>query len=154
MSTPQADTSGPSLKLVLGVVGTLAVVFGVLAYWRYTVSENHFAEVIAAMDRDGKQLDTEGCIDAVIDWHAHCEANKPLCDNGIPQVMTHCLAAQDRSQACETLDLSTAKAKWVYASCIDRGTPCRNKKKCPCADAYRTVDSFCRHDQKGVAAPL
>jgi len=129
----------------------LIVVLGPLAYWRYTVSENHFAEVFADMDRRGPKLDTEGCVDAVLDWHAHCEANKPMCDNGVPQVMTHCLVGRDRSDTCEGLDLSSAKAQWVFNSCLDRGTPCRQKKNCACATVYRTIDSFCRHDQEGVA---
>ncbi|MCA9654920.1 MAG: hypothetical protein H6712_16810 [Myxococcales bacterium] len=154
MSSPEVETSGPSLRLVLGVMSVVVVVLGVLAYWRYVVSENHFAEVMARMDEQGKVLDTEGCIDAVLDWHAHCEANKPLCDNGVPHVLTHCLAGQDRSSTCESLDLSSAKAQWVFNSCLERGTPCQNQKKCVCADAYRAIDSYCRHDQQGTVAPL
>ncbi len=130
----------------------LVVVLGFAAYWRYTVSENYFAESLAEMDDKGKQLDTEGCIDAVLEWHERCEANKPLCDNGIPQVMTHCLVAQDRTNACEDIDTdASASAQWVYMSCYERQSPCRSKKHCPCADAYRALDSFCRHGQKGVA---
>ncbi len=151
MTSPEVETSGPSLRLVLGTIAVLVVVLGVAAYWRYTVSEAHFAKVLGEMDRKGPQLDTEGCVDAVLDWHATCEANKPLCDNGVPQVLTHCLAGQDRSATCKELDLSSARAQWVFLSCQDRGTPCRHKKKCPCADAYRTIDSFCRHEQRGVS---
>ncbi len=150
MTNPEVDTSGPSLRLVLGSISVLVVVLGFAAYWRYTVSEKHFADVLGQMDAKGPQLDVEGCVDAVLDWHAHCEANKPLCDNGVPQVMTHCLVGQDRSPTCEALDLSSARAHWVFLSCQDRGTPCRHKKKCACADAYRTIDSFCRHGQRGV----
>jgi len=140
------------LRLVLGGMAILVVVLGFAAYWRYTVSENYFAESLAEMDHQGTQLDTEGCIDAVLEWHGRCEANKPLCDNGIPQVMTHCLIAQDRTKACEQIDTTaSASAKWVYNSCFERQSPCRSKKHCPCADAYRALDSFCRHGQKGVA---
>ncbi len=132
-------------------MGVLVVVLGIGAYWRYTVSENHFAKVLAEMDRQGSSLDVEGCIDAVLEWHVRCEANKPLCDNGVPQVMTHCLTGQDRAPTCDELDLSSAKAQWVFLSCRDRGTPCKHRKKCPCADAYRALDSYCRHDQRGVS---
>lgn len=147
----EADSSGPSLGLVLGGLAVLALVLGTLGYYRYAISENHFAETLADMKTRGADLDTEGCVDAVLDWHATCEANKPLCDNGVPRVLTHCLAAADRTHTCESLDLSSAKAQWVYSTCIDRGTPCTNKKRCPCADAYRAIDSYCRHDQQGVA---
>lgn len=151
VTSPEVDTSGPSLRVVLGVMAILIVVLGVGSYWRYTVSENHFAATFVEMDRKGPELDVEGCVDAVLEWHGRCSANKPLCDNGVPQVMTHCLAGRDRAKDCEALDLSSAKAQWVFSSCLERETPCRNKKECPCADAYRTLDSFCRHDQKGVA---
>jgi hypothetical protein len=147
----EADSSGPSLRLVLGSLGVLAVVLGVLGYYRYAASETYFAAGLARMEVVGTQVDTEGCVDAVLDWHTHCEANQPLCDNGVPRVLTHCLAAADRSETCEALDLSSSKAQWVYASCLERGTPCTNKKACPCADAYRAIDSFCRHGQEGVA---
>jgi hypothetical protein len=153
VTSPEVETSGPSLRLVLGVMAIVIVVLGVVAYWRYTVSENHFAVTLADMDRKGPELDVEGCVDAVVEWHGRCEANKPLCDNGVPQVMTHCLAGRDRGEACEAMELGSAKAEWIFQSCSDRGTPCRpsDKKLCVCANAYRTLDSWCRHDQKGVA---
>ena len=146
-----ADPTGPSLRLVLGGVTILAVVLGVLAYWRYTESERYFAETLVEMDRKGTQLDTEGCVSEVMKWHQRCEANKPLCDNGVPRVMTHCLAGRDRASYCETLDYSSAKAKWVIDKCLERGEVCRDKKQCACANAYRAIDSFCRHDQEGVS---
>lgn len=136
---------------MLGVVAVLVVVLGVLAYWRFTVSEKHFAGVLTEMDRTGPTVDTEGCVTAVLQWHATCDANRPLCDDGVPRVITHCLLGADRSETCNELDLGSAKAQWVYGRCESRGTPCRDRKKCPCADAYRTIDSFCRHGQKGVA---
>jgi hypothetical protein len=145
------DTSGPSLRLVLGGIGVLAVVLGVLAYWRYTESEANFAKALAHMQAVGGDLDTEGCVDEVLKWHEECSANKPLCDNGVPRVLTHCLVQADRAATCDSLDMSSAKAQWVYKQCLDRGTPCRDKKRCACADAYRAIDSFCRHDQQGVA---
>lgn len=151
MTSPKFDASGPSLRLVLGAMAIVIVVLGVGAYWRYVQSENYFAVTLHEMDAKGKDLDVEGCVSAVLEWHARCEANKPLCDNGVPQVMTHCLAARDRTQTCEALELGAPKAQWVFESCAARETPCTNKKQCPCADAYRTLDSFCRHDQKGVA---
>lgn len=136
---------------MLGLLGALVLVLGVGAYWRYTVSENAFAEAQREMDRVGPSLDTEGCVTAVLEWHGRCAANKPMCDDGVPRVMTHCLIGADRSDDCEQLDLSSSKAQWVFERCEDRGTPCTNRKTCACANAYRAVDSFCRHGQKGVA---
>jgi hypothetical protein len=150
-SGDSAETSGPSLRLVLGTIAVLVVVLGVVAYWRYTVSERYFAESLKEIDAVGPTLDTEGCVSEVLKWHQQCEANKPLCDNGVPRVMTHCLTGADRKAYCDTLDLSSAKAQWVFDKCEERGTPCANRKRCACANAYRAIDSFCRHDQKGVS---
>ena len=129
----------------------MAVALGITAYWRYTVSENWFAASLPKLEEAGKSLDTEGCVDAVLEWHNTCDANKPLCDNGVPRALTHCLMADDRTETCEEHGDQPASAKWVFQTCADRGTPCKNRKKCPCADAYRAIDSFCRHGQKGVA---
>jgi hypothetical protein len=145
------DQSGPSLRLVLGTISVLVVVLGVLAYWRYTVSELHFARAIAHFDERGKTLDAEGCVTEVLEWHRTCEANKPLCDDGVVRIMTHCLTAADRSATCNTVELGSAKAQWVFAKCQERGSPCADRKKCACASAYRTIDSFCRHGQRGVS---
>jgi len=147
----QAPTSGPRLWVVLGSIAVLSVVLGVFAYWRYVVSERHFARTVVEMDEQGKRLDVDGCIAAVLAWHKRCEANKSLCDQGVPRVMMHCLRGQDRKNDCSELDVSAATAQWVFNRCKDRGTPCANRKSCPCADAYRALDSFCRYDQEGIS---
>lgn len=147
----EVDTSGPSLRLVLGSISVLVVVLGVLAYWRYSVSETHFAAAIQHFDEVSPTLDAEGCVTEVLAWHSTCAANKALCDDGVPRMMAHCLAARDRSETCNALELGSAKAQWVFAKCEERGTSCRDRKKCACADAYRTIDSFCRHGQRGVS---
>ncbi|MBL4685810.1 MAG: hypothetical protein JKY37_14540 [Nannocystaceae bacterium] len=150
-SEGDVDTSGPSLRLVFGIIGVLVVCLGITAYWRYTVSENWFATSLPKLSETGEHVDTEGCVDAVLRWYDNCAANKALCDNGVPRAMTHCLMAADRAPTCEELGDRPAKAQWVFKSCLDRGTPCKSRKKCACANAYRALDSFCRHDQKGVA---
>lgn len=146
------DTSGPKLKYVLGTVMVLVLVLGTLAYQRYAASETHFAAIMAEMDERGKELDAEGCVDAIIEWNKNrCDANKPLCDNGVPQVMSHCLMARERPNLCGDLEGKSSKGQWVFNSCKDRGTACRIRKRCACADAYRTIDSYCRHGGQGVS---
>ncbi|MGH1341548.1 MAG: hypothetical protein ACRBN8_08365 [Nannocystales bacterium] len=150
-SVEPAEPSGLKLRWVLGGIAILVVAMGIAGYMQLVRSRDHFAATTEKMDALGKTVDTEGCITAVLDWHANCEANKPLCDNGVPMVMTHCLLGRDRTSTCETVDLSSAKAKWVFDTCQERGTPCSNRKTCACASAYRAIDSFCRHGQEGVA---
>lgn len=136
---------------MLGGVAAIALVLGVVGYLQLVKSRDHFATATVAMDATGKTADTEGCVNAVLEWHAGCDANKPLCDNGVPMIMTHCLLGQDRADYCESLDLSSAKAQWVFDKCEERGNVCTNRKNCACASAYRAIDSFCRHGQEGVS---
>ena len=127
------------------------MVLGVFAYYRYAQSERHFKVAQAKIDAVAPHLTVEECVDLVINWHASCSANKPLCDHGVPRMMTHCLVGRDRTEACANLDLSSSEAKWVFRHCEERQTPCVDRKRCPCADSFRALDSFCRHGQQGVA---
>lgn len=131
----------------------LVLILGPVAYWRFTVSQRHFTDALREMDALGPTVDTEGCVSGVIAWHGRCEADRNLCDQGVPRVLVHCLVGADRQETCGSLDLTSresAKAQWVFEKCQDRGTPCGNRKNCACASAYRTIDSFCRHGQEGV----
>ncbi len=157
MSTPVSpaavDQSGPKLSWVLGGAAVLSIVFGVLSYRRYAMSEAYVAEGREMMDEAGKRLDAEGCIDAAIDWHAGCEdndTNQAVCNHAVKLEMYHCLKARDRSEACVDYAKMPDKGKWVYRTCDERGMRCINKKECACAEAYRALESFCRTDQEAV----
>jgi hypothetical protein len=152
----------------------VSVLVGVLAYWRYASSERYVQEGIAEMQRVGAELDVEGCVDAVLDWHHECDqhqTNAAVCLQGAKVLMFHCLDARDRGDACELyLDPDSAahqatedmrararnpekageSGKWVYARCEERGMPCINKRECACAETYRAIDSFCRTGQQAV----
>ncbi len=156
---------GPSLRAVVITIVVLAIGLGVLANWRYTRSETQIRQALSTFDQDGASLSVEQCIDAVVQWHAEtCDANLVLCDHAIPLAMVHCLEGQDRKDYCDGLERTgaftdpegnevthdVASGQWVYYSCLRRGTECKKRKKCPCADAYRAIDSFCRSDQQGV----
>lgn len=168
------DTSGPSLRLVFGVVTILTVTLGVLSYWRYASSERYVAEGIAAISKIGAQLDEEGCIDRVVEWHDACDengTNAAVCLQGVKLLMFHCLDARDRGETCELyLDPDSPKhaptedmrararnpekagssGEWVYARCEERDMRCAIKRECACAEAYRAIDSFCRTGQDAV----
>lgn len=148
---PRYERSGPPLWMVLLGLGVIVVGMAFLARQRYVASEQHFRVAQGEFDALGKTATVEACIDAVLTWRRRCTADGPLCHDGIPRMMHHCLAGQDRTAACQGLDLSSASAQWVFRSCRDRGTACQKSGKCPCADAYRALDSFCRHGQRGVA---
>ncbi len=149
MSTPARRDR--SLTIVLTSLSIIAVAMGVGGYHRYKVSQAHFAQVLTEMDERGKSLDGEGCVTAVLQWRTRCEANRPLCDEEVGRVMTHCLYAKERPDECASVEETYGTGQWVHAQCEARGTPCAFKAKaCTCATAYRTLDKYCRYGSKGV----
>lgn len=163
-SPVEVETSGPSLRLVLGAVASLTLLFGVLSYKRFAESEQSVARGIAEMEQVGAQLDAEGCVSEVIEWFHRCGAegaNAAVCTQGVALTMFHCLSARDREAACRPYlephlgrDGKVDPGKWVYEVCSERGNRCTQKRECACADAYRALQSFCRTDQKAVQVKL
>ena len=140
---------------VLGGLFVLSTVLGVLAYWRYSVSEHHLKAVFAQMDDAGKALSAEGCITETLRWHREgCEAMQSLCDHAIPMVLTRCLSAKDRSPACSNLGIDQPSKRWPYRMCKERGISPKDGTKRrfvkACGNAYGSLESFCKSDQKGV----
>ena len=145
------DWEGPSLRTVLLGMTLVAVFMGVFAYYRYVTSEKAIMQGMAEVERSGAALDSEGCIDFVLAWHKRCTALNTMCNDAVKIAMYHCLEARDRSEECAKLTPDVvSKGQWVFGVCRDRGTECRLRKQCPCADAYRAFDSFCRTDQQAV----
>lgn len=117
----------------------------------YTHGERVVQAALPVLAEQGKALDAEGCIDAVLAWHKQCDATAVICNHGVKQAMYHCLKAQDRAQQCTALPASESMdGKWVFITCKERGSLCKRTKDCACADAYRAFDSFCRTDQEAV----
>ena len=148
---PSKDWEGPSLRTVLVSLSVVAVFMGVFAYYRYVTSEKAIMAGMIELEQRGGGLDSEGCVDLVLDWHKRCEALNSMCNDAVKIAMYHCLEASDRSVDCGKLKPDVvSKGQWVFGVCKDRGTACRLSKQCPCADAYRALDSFCRTDQQAV----
>lgn len=165
LSSPtEVETSGPSLRLVLGGVASLTLLFGVLSYKRFAESERSVVEGMALMAEAGKKLDAEGCIDEVIGWFHACGdqgSNAAVCLQGVSLTMFHCLAAQRRDATCEFYvkprfgpDGRVDHGDWVFMECNERGNLCAQKKECACADAYRALQSFCLTGQTSVQVRL
>ncbi len=145
------DWEGPSLRLVLLSMTAVALFMGVFAYYRYVTSERVIMAGMASLELKGTNLDSEGCIDEVLAWHKQCDALSVMCNDAVSIAMYHCLEARDRAPDCGKLKPDVvSRGQWVFAVCKERGTECRHRKQCACADAYRALDSFCRTDQKAV----
>lgn len=142
--------------IVLSCVFTLSIILGGIAWSNYKGSERHIKAELEALETQGKTLDTDGCVGAVLDWHARCEAMKSLCDHAIPLAVTHCLQSAPRDAFCSTLNaeqLSTGE--WTYKMCADRGIS-REKGKGrssvrACGTAYGAVNNYCLNGERGIA---
>ena len=151
MPKAQAEWRGPSLRTVLIGVMAVGLFMTFMMHRAYTQGERVVQAALPQLAEKGRTLDAEGCIDAVIAWHKTCPATAVMCNNGVKTAMYHCLKAQDRARDCTKLPSGEGMdGKWVFITCKERGTQCRRTKECPCADAYRSFDSFCRTDQKAV----
>ena len=129
----------------------VAVFMGLFAYYRYVTSEREIMDGMASIEQKGVSLSSEGCIDEVLAWHKHCDALSVMCNDAVKIAMYHCLEARDRTADCSQLKPDVvSRGQWVFGVCKERGTECRIRKQCPCADAYRALDSFCRTDQQAV----
>ncbi len=145
------DWEGPSLRAVLWSMTAVALFMGVFAYYRYITSEKEIMSGMASMEAQGTTIDSEGCVDRVLAWHKQCDALSVMCNDAVKIAMFHCLEARDRTEDCSKLKPDVvSRGQWVFGVCKDRGTECRIRKQCPCADAYRALDSFCRTDQQAV----
>ena len=153
---PVKDWNGPSLRTVLGGLAAVSVAMGVLAYYRYTESEKSIMGSMPRMEAAGVAMTPEQCIDAVLVWHKQeCRGLSFMCNDAVTKMMFHCLKAKDRASDCAALDPDeVSKGQWVFYKCRDRGTECKHRKQCSCADAYRAFDSFCRTDQSAVQVAL
>lgn len=171
---PETAQDGPSLKLVFGLVTAISISLGVFVYWRYAQSEAYVSAGIQMMDARGAELTPDECIAETVAWHDACDqndTNAAVCLQGVKLLMFHCLHAEDRTETCEVYldpeshiheptedmrararnpDTAAERGYWVYARCDDRGMTCVNRRECACAEAYRSIDSFCRTGQDAV----
>ena len=148
------------------VLLSLSVIIGVLAYWRYTVSERHLHQAFDALAAQGASIDTEACVPTVLAWHRRCEAMKSLCDHSIPLAMTHCLAQRDapaeraaeRKSYCKGFVNPSAMGRWTHKKCgeikVSKKDGAKRGEIKACGYAFRAIAEFCRRDGEGVSIGL
>lgn len=133
---------------VLAVVMLLAALIGVMAYWRFIVSDRHLRADLEAMAERGAQLTAEQCVDATLSWAAGCQAMKSLCDASAQLIAHRCLDGRDRSTYCAGLGEAIYDTKFGYKECQARGVTRTTKKTC--AAAYRAIAAHCHKLRKGA----
>lgn len=102
----------------------------------------------------GKPADGIGCVNLVLDWFkGECEAPGRICLDAVPRAMAHCLAAADRTADCAAIGNDQKPSQWAFDRCSERGVDKKSRKpiKESCTMAWRSLDTFCKSGQKGVA---
>ncbi|MFH2008038.1 MAG: hypothetical protein ABI333_15760 [bacterium] len=121
------------------------------AFRSYLRADHYLAGVLRTMERRGKTLSAEGCVDAVIYWRKECRGARVLCDNFSSRVMATCLKARDRRVYCRTLPRYTASTRFGYRDCRKRSVTRQTKRAC--AAAFRMIDFHCRQLRRAKAPP-
>lgn len=148
-SEPSASTPRPyqrkhhNAKSVLLCIFGLALIIGCLGYWRFIVSDRFLRDDVLSMQKQGKTLSVEGCVDAVVLWASRCRAMKSLCDATAPRMMDVCLAAGNRSAYCRKLGQSGNDTHFGFEEC--RARKVKRKTKKACASAYRAIANHCEY---------
>lgn len=153
-SEDAARRNARSAKLV--VWGAIAVgsAIGVFVYFSASrASMDVWKQVEGFTDR-GRDLSGEGCVSTVLDWFGQeCAAPGRICLDAVPRAMGNCLAAVDRTDDCVAIGNDQKPSQWAFERCAARGVDRKSRKpiKESCTMAWRSLDTFCKSGQKGVA---
>lgn len=137
--------------LVVAILFGLSVAIGVVAYWRFIVSDRYLRDDLRRLADQGKQLTVEGCVDATLAWGRSCKAMKSLCDATTPEMMGKCLAARNRESYCRRLGTTGHDTRFGFKECKARGVDRKSKKTC--AIAYRAIADHCDRLQARTEKP-
>jgi len=138
--------------VVLGCIFVGSLIMGFVSYGQFMSSEQSIQADFDGMRERGASLDPEGCVDAVIAWHAECQAMKVLCDKSVGRMMEQCMAGADRHAYCAATDVSSnAHSGFGFKQCKARGAhegKGKRLKKKVCGTAYRAIAYHCQSIQE------
>ena len=122
-----------------------------LAFSQYKRSDQHLVSSKQALYEAGATLDTEGCVDAVLEWFGDCQALEAVCDKAVDTMMLSCLAAQDRKAECDALEGQLDSTHLDFERCASRGLNAHedHSKRRPsnaCASTYRAFADWCKNN--------
>ncbi len=119
-----------------------ASITGVVAYWRFVVSDRVLKEDTAAINLKGAAVPIEGCVDEVLGWAASCRAMRSLCTASTPRMAHACIKGKDRTPECQALGDRSQDTRYGYRECKARGATRKYTRKA-CAMAYRAIATHC-----------
>lgn len=127
---------------------------GVYVYFSATGASARVGTELESFFERGKSMSGVGCVNAVLDWfNDECAAPGRICLDAVPMAMGNCLVAQDRTADCEALGNDEKSSQWAFERCSERGIDKKTRKPVreSCTFAWRSIDTFCKSGQKGVA---
>lgn len=140
-----------STRVVLALI-IASVIIGVVAFWRYRMSETALTQARLDIARKGAALTPEQCVETVVEWARRCEAMKTLCDASMPRMTKVCLEAADRAEYCARVGHDAmAASSFGYDDCERLGGD-RNAMKA-CALSYRAIANHCENLAAGREVP-
>jgi hypothetical protein len=145
VATP-APRSGAGAWWVLGSLFAVSTLLGVVLLYNYSrvlgYVKRTIDEPVAPHPWESNPHTAEQCIDASMAWARDCRGVKSMCDMYVERYVGTCLESQDRTDYCAALGTATDDAHFGVEECRGRGTQ-KNVDAEACANAYRTVASFC-----------
>ena len=143
--TRQSNKKNSGLKFVF-ILFAIAGVLSLLLYIVYMRSEKELTKSFANMQKAGKSLTIEGCIQKNMEWYQSCSAMTQLCDQSISKMMRVCLANGDKGAQCHKY----GDEVFGYNFGSDECRPYYSNKplKKACADTYQAVADYCKAVRK------
>jgi len=151
-SQPQGYRGG--LAMVLGILAlSTAMAFVLLA--KYSATLGYVKRTLdEPAEPNGWELRAyapEECIDAAMTWTAECRGIKSMCDMYVERVVDECMGSRDRLAYCEHLGDTTGTTEFGVPECRARGVQ-RHINQEACANAYRSIDNFCKRTRAEAPA--
>jgi hypothetical protein len=156
---PASHNGTRELLIVLGAVTAVSVLLGVylfvqysrvMGYVRGTIGycshlsddDNTCIEPAVPPEWQTRAFSPEECVDGVLEWARGCHGIKSMCDMYVEPVIHDCLETQDRTIYCTAIAPFAVTTYFGASECRARGVR-REVDKEACANAYRTIASWC-----------
>jgi hypothetical protein len=137
---------------VIAIVLALSTAMAVFLAFRLRQSDHHLSDTQHRMEEAGASLDVPGCLDLVLDWYGECEAMAGLCQQSVSRMMGACLAAQDRTEYCDSVEGQTTTTAFGNDDCRSEERGLERRMRTACAASYRAIHVHCSPSPEPVAS--
>lgn len=137
---------------VIAIILAISTAMAVFLAFRLRQSDHHLSDTQHRMEEAGASLDVAGCLDLVLDWYGECEAMAGLCQQSVSRMMGACLAAQDRTDYCDSVAGQTTTTAFGNDDCRSEERGLERRMRSACAASYRAIHVHCSPAHEPVAS--